>query len=177
MTVEKTPEVTSSQRLFNRSSLQLSYLFIPILILFLAFSFASCTPAEDPLATEDAAADDGTDDDGSDDDETTTEDDDAPVLASIAISPADPSVAVGSGQQFSATGTYDDASTIADMNVSWSTTDTAVATVDSDGLATGVAVGTASVGHLRHSLRLHHPHRYSGRWRRGNAGLNRHYPG
>jgi uncharacterized protein YjdB len=70
----------------------------------------------------------------------------APTLASIAVTPADPSILAGTTQQFVATGTYSDAST-ADLSglVTWASDTTATATVDGSGLATGVAAGTATI--------------------------------
>ena len=53
----------------------------------------------------------------------------APTLQSIAVTPANPSIAAGTTQQFSATGTYSDAST-ADLtgSVTWSSGTSATAT-------------------------------------------------
>ena len=54
----------------------------------------------------------------------------AQVLESIAVTPANPSVAVGLGQQFTATGTYSDGSTQNLTNsVTWSSTYTTAATI------------------------------------------------
>jgi hypothetical protein len=71
----------------------------------------------------------------------------SPSLKSIAVTPAGANVIVGSTQQFTATGTYDDAST-ADLTakVAWSSSNTALATITaSGGLLTAVAPGTISV--------------------------------
>lgn len=71
----------------------------------------------------------------------------APMLTSIAVEPALPdNLAVGATQQFTATGTYSDNST-ADITseVTWASSDEAVATIDAAGLATGVAEGTADI--------------------------------
>ena len=68
-------------------------------------------------------------------------------LVSIAVTPADPSIASGQTQQFTATGTYTDAST-ADITteVTWASSNTDVATIgESTGLATAVAAGTAEI--------------------------------
>jgi len=74
-----------------------------------------------------------------------------PTLTSIAISPANPTVAPGTTQQFKATATYSDNST-ADVTSSanWSSSNTSNATVQtagqsSPGLATGLAVGSAVI--------------------------------
>jgi uncharacterized protein YjdB len=68
------------------------------------------------------------------------------TLASIAISPADPSLIAGSTQQFTATATYSDNST-ADVTktVSWTSSNPAVATISSTGLATAVAAGSVTI--------------------------------
>jgi hypothetical protein len=70
-----------------------------------------------------------------------------PTLTSIAITPANPSVAPGNMQQFSSTGTYSDAST---QNLTtaatWSSSNTAAATIVANtGLATTVASGTTAI--------------------------------
>ena len=69
------------------------------------------------------------------------------TLQSIAVSPANPSIAAGTDRQFSATGTYSDAST-ADLtgSVTWSSATTSVATIGGTGLAHGVAAGTSTIG-------------------------------
>lgn len=68
-------------------------------------------------------------------------------LTSIAVTP-NPSVniAVGSSEQFMATGTYSDGST-ADISsqVTWTSDAPSVATISSSGLAMGVAAGTANI--------------------------------
>ena len=72
-----------------------------------------------------------------------------PSLDTISVTPASASVAVGNTQQFTATGTYDDAST-ADItaDVTWTSSDDTVASIDSSdssGLATGVAEGSVGI--------------------------------
>ena len=70
----------------------------------------------------------------------------APVLQSIAVTPASPSVAEGLTQQFTARATYSDASTADVTGTStWSSDATGVATINASGLATGVRYGTAHV--------------------------------
>ena len=68
------------------------------------------------------------------------------VLGSLAVDPVLASVPAGATQQFRATGTYTDGST-ADLtsSVTWSSSDPGLATVDANGLATGVGVGTATI--------------------------------
>jgi hypothetical protein len=66
----------------------------------------------------------------------------APTLVSIAVTPANPSIAKGGTQQFTATGTYTDSST---QNVTstatWASSDSTIATISAAGLATGVKAG------------------------------------
>jgi trimeric autotransporter adhesin len=71
-----------------------------------------------------------------------------PTLSSIYVTPASSTVAVNSTVQLSATGSYSDGSQkpISGETVSWSSSDTTVATITSPGgLVTGVASGTASI--------------------------------
>jgi hypothetical protein len=73
-----------------------------------------------------------------------------PALVSIAVTPANPTTAVGTAQQFIATGTYSDNSTQnLTTSVSWSSSDTAVATISSTaptmGFARAVSGGTATI--------------------------------
>ena len=69
------------------------------------------------------------------------------TLSSIAVTPASPtSLVVGSTQQFIATGTYSDGSTMdISSQVTWASDTTGTATISSTGLATGVAAGTANI--------------------------------
>ncbi|MDV6235424.1 Ig-like domain-containing protein [Leptospira ellisii] len=72
------------------------------------------------------------------------------VLTSVSVSPTNPSVNATATKQFSAVGTYSDASTI-DLTdlAAWSSSNTASATVSnasgSRGLATGISAGTPSI--------------------------------
>ncbi len=69
-----------------------------------------------------------------------------PTLVSIAVTPATPSILIGATQQFTATGTYSDSSTQnITSTVTWTSSVPAVATINSAGLATGVAVGTSTI--------------------------------
>ncbi|MGA8764282.1 MAG: Ig-like domain-containing protein, partial [Candidatus Sulfotelmatobacter sp.] len=69
-----------------------------------------------------------------------------PVLVSMAVTPANPSFALGTTQQLAATGTYSDGSTLDLSNsATWSTGDGSIATVNGQGLAAGVALGSSSV--------------------------------
>ncbi len=69
-----------------------------------------------------------------------------PVLTGIAVTPATASIQVGATQQFTATGSYSDDST-ADVTADavWTSSDELVASVSAGGLATGLALGTASI--------------------------------
>ena len=70
----------------------------------------------------------------------------APVLISIAVTPADPLIASTTTQQFTATGTFSDSSTQnLTGSVTWSSSNTAAATITSTGLATGVATGISTI--------------------------------
>jgi 6-phosphogluconolactonase (cycloisomerase 2 family) len=70
----------------------------------------------------------------------------SPTLVSIAVTPGAPSIAKGSTQAFTATGTYSDSSTKAlTSGVTWSSSNTSIATIASTGVATAVAVGTTSI--------------------------------
>jgi FG-GAP-like repeat/Bacterial Ig-like domain (group 2)/FG-GAP repeat len=66
-------------------------------------------------------------------------------LVSITVSPSAPSISSGQSQQFLATGGYSDGSSQNLTNVTWSSGTSAVATISSTGLATGVAAGTSMV--------------------------------
>lgn len=72
------------------------------------------------------------------------------TLVSIAVTPANPSVAKGIGQQFIATGTYTDASTqVITTSVTWTSDDHAIATISnvdgSRGYASTLGVGSATI--------------------------------
>src|ERR1700680_4020201 len=68
----------------------------------------------------------------------------AAAVKSISVSPGSTTILMGKQQQFSATATYSDGSTTsAPAGTTWSSSNTAVATVDSNGLAKGVAPGNA----------------------------------
>ncbi len=70
----------------------------------------------------------------------------AAALTSIAVAPANPSVAKGLTEQFTATGTYTDGSTAnISTQVTWASATTTVATITATGLATGVGTGTSTI--------------------------------
>jgi Bacterial Ig-like domain (group 2)/Bacterial Ig domain len=70
----------------------------------------------------------------------------ASTLTSIAVTPANATIAAGGTQQFAATGTYSDSSSQnLTTQVSWSSSKTTVGTINSSGLATGIAGGSATI--------------------------------
>jgi hypothetical protein len=70
----------------------------------------------------------------------------AAALVSIAVTPANPSVALGLTQQFTATGTFTDGSTQNLTNsVKWTTLNTTVTTISPTGLALGLVTGSATI--------------------------------
>jgi hypothetical protein len=67
-------------------------------------------------------------------------------LVSIAVTPANPSIAKGATQQFTATGTYSDGSTQNLTNsVSWTSSNTSLSTISNTGLASGVGPGSSTI--------------------------------
>ena len=69
-----------------------------------------------------------------------------PTLQSITISPGSPSVVKGQTVQLSATGVNTDGSNANHLpNLTWSSSDATVATINTNGLVTGIAAGTATI--------------------------------
>jgi uncharacterized protein YjdB len=69
-----------------------------------------------------------------------------PTLTSITATPTTPSITAGNTQQMVATGTYNDSSTkTVTSSVTWASSDTSVARINSIGLVTGISAGTASI--------------------------------
>ncbi|HET7749945.1 MAG TPA: Ig-like domain-containing protein [Terriglobales bacterium] len=66
-------------------------------------------------------------------------------LVSISVTPTPLSIAIGTDQQFSAVGSFNDGSTQLLTSVTWSSSSSSVATVNSAGLATAVGTGTATI--------------------------------
>ena len=66
-------------------------------------------------------------------------------LVSISVTPTPVSIAVGTDQQFSAIGSFNDGSTQLLTSVTWSSSSSSVATINSAGLATAVGTGTATI--------------------------------
>jgi trimeric autotransporter adhesin len=70
----------------------------------------------------------------------------SPVLASVAVTPANASIAAGETQQFTATGTYSDGSLQNLTNAAtWTSSGPAIASVSASGAAVALAVGTATI--------------------------------
>ena len=68
------------------------------------------------------------------------------TLTSIAVTPTNSSIWAGVSQQFTATGTYSDGSTQNLSNqVTWTSLNAGVATINTNGLATGVSTGTTTI--------------------------------
>ena len=70
----------------------------------------------------------------------------AAALVSLVVTPANPSIAKGQSQQFTAIGTLSDGSTrnLTSL-VTWNSNTTSVATISTGGLVTGVAVGNTTI--------------------------------
>lgn len=66
-------------------------------------------------------------------------------LISISVTPAPVTVAVGTDQQFTAIGSFDDGSTQLLTSVNWSSSSSSVASITATGLATAVGTGTATI--------------------------------
>ena len=69
-----------------------------------------------------------------------------PILTAITVTPASPTIAAGTDQQFTATGLYTDGSRPdISASVTWSSATPAVATIIATGRALGVAAGTSMI--------------------------------
>ena len=70
----------------------------------------------------------------------------APTLTSIAVTPVNPAIVSGTTQQFSATGTYSDSSTQnLTTQVTWNSSQTSVASINTAGLAAALSAGTSTI--------------------------------
>ena len=69
----------------------------------------------------------------------------APTIASVTVSPAGVTIAVGATQMYSATIRDSNGSNVTSATVAWSSANASVATVSANGLATGVGAGTAAI--------------------------------
>jgi Bacterial Ig-like domain (group 2) len=68
------------------------------------------------------------------------------TLNSIQVTPASDSILAGTAQQFTATGTFTDGTTENLTNsVSWSSSNTGIATIGASGMATGITAGSATI--------------------------------
>jgi hypothetical protein len=68
------------------------------------------------------------------------------AVKSLSVSPGSATILMGKQQQFSATATYSDGSTTsAPAGITWTSSNTAVATVDAGGLVKGVAPGNVTI--------------------------------
>jgi len=69
-----------------------------------------------------------------------------PTLSSISVTPVNQTILSGTGNQYTATGTYSD-STTQDITgqVTWTSSNTGVATINSSGLATAIAAGSTTI--------------------------------
>ena len=68
------------------------------------------------------------------------------TLSSIAVTPATASISTGASQQFNATGTFSDGSTVGITGqATWSSSDVSVATITGRGLASSASAGTATI--------------------------------
>lgn len=68
------------------------------------------------------------------------------TLNSIAVTPANPTINLGSSQLFAAQGTFNDNSTVnITVQVAWSSSDVAVATIKANGLASSASSGTTTI--------------------------------
>ncbi len=68
-----------------------------------------------------------------------------PMVATVTVSPTDPLIEEGQTQQFEAMAMTDDGMAIPDAMITWMSSDDGVATIDADGLATGVSAGEATI--------------------------------
>jgi len=66
-------------------------------------------------------------------------------LVSITVTPANPSIGLNQTQQFTATGKYSDGSTLTLTNPNWESSNTAVATISTTGLASGLTTGQTTI--------------------------------
>ena len=71
-----------------------------------------------------------------------------PTLSSITVGPSSASIPIGSTQQMTATGTFDDGSTqniTSKSGIVWQSSDQSAATVSSTGLVKGIATGSPTI--------------------------------
>jgi uncharacterized protein YjdB len=68
-----------------------------------------------------------------------------PEVKSVAVGPPNPTVAVGQTVQLTATAYDSHGQVVTGLRVTWSSADTTVATVDTNGVARGIAAGRAQI--------------------------------
>ena len=68
-----------------------------------------------------------------------------PSVASIVVNPSSASLVVGGTQRFTASARASDGSTIGGVNITWTSSNNAVVTINASGLATAVSAGTAMI--------------------------------
>jgi hypothetical protein len=77
----------------------------------------------------------------------------SPAIVSISVTPSGRTIAPGTKQNFSATGSFNDStSQVITSDVSWASDNTAVATVSGNGAATAVASGIANISATMNSV-------------------------
>ncbi len=69
----------------------------------------------------------------------------APIVASVVVAPSPVTINRGQTQQFTATAFDPSNQPVPSATFTWSSSNTAVATIDSNGLATGVGIGTTTI--------------------------------
>ncbi|HEX5339638.1 MAG TPA: Ig-like domain-containing protein [Gammaproteobacteria bacterium] len=67
------------------------------------------------------------------------------LVASIAITPTSSTIAPSASQQFKATAKDSNGNTVTGVTLTWKSSDNSIATINSSGLATGVAAGTTNI--------------------------------
>jgi uncharacterized protein YjdB len=68
------------------------------------------------------------------------------TLVSIDLMPANPSISLGTSQQFTAQGTFSDSSVVnISVQTTWSSSDVAIATINSSGTATSASTGSTTI--------------------------------
>ena len=69
-----------------------------------------------------------------------------PIMSMIAVTPVDPSILIGTSQQFTAIANYTDGSPQdVTTQAMWTSSDTGVATINTNGLATGISTGVTII--------------------------------
>lgn len=69
----------------------------------------------------------------------------APILTTLTITPSNQSILVGNTQQFSTSGTLSDGSAATLGSLTWSSSNTAVSTINNSGLATTLTAGSTNI--------------------------------